>query len=371
MRLTYIHNVNIPSKSANTVQVMRMCSAFSASGCDVELIVPQVGRLPTPRDEDVLDEYGCAEKFAIHRIRQDSTGSFGYAWRASRRAQERKSDIVYGRCIRSCAASAWRGMEVAHEAHGPLSSYSRSGQAAFRWLVRSPRFKRLVVVTNSLAAHFKNSLPHLALAPLVEPNGTDPVDHIAAIRNIAPGMPMRIGYVGSLHPGKGMELIAEIAKTTNHQVIVVGGDKETIGKWKIKVGERVDFLGHMPSRDVSEIINSFDVAVAPYLPIVKGAGSTFNLAEYMSPLKIFEYMAHGRPIIASALPEVSSLVTDGKEVILCDPTNPSEWSVAIERLAADNALREDLGTQALRTFLDRYQRPERATRILRSISNGR
>lgn len=370
MRLTYVHNVNIPSKSANTVQVMRMCSAFAGAGCDVELILPQFNDAPQPSIAETLNEYGCENAFGIRRIRHDFTGSFGYAWRASARAKQRKSDLVYGRCIRSCAASAWRGLRVAHEAHGPLNSYSKSGQAAFKWLTRSPLFVRLVVVTKSLASHYVNALPNIARPPLVEPNGTDPASRIEPIRDLPPEARMRIGYVGSLHAGKGMELIAQIAQSTDHEIVVAGGDNEVIARWKAEVGGRVKFLGHVPSRDVSDLINTFDVALAPYLPVVEGAGSTFNLAEYMSPLKIFEYMAHGRPIIASNLPEVSSLVSNDRELLLCDPTQPSEWTAAIDLLARDTDLRKRLGAQALETFTERYQRPERAVRILQSLSLG-
>lgn len=363
MRLTYIHNAEIPSRGASTVQVMRMCSAFTRLGCDVELIVPHSGEGPALSAAESLAYYGCTDSFAIHRIALGKAAWIGFAWMAAKRAAARGSDLVYGRCVRSCLASGWRGLPVMHEAHGPMEAYSSSGRIAIRALARSSRLARLVVINQALAAYYARALPALARPPIVSPSGTDPVPGTRP-RQGADGARLRVGYVGSLFPGKGMEMIAEIAKQSDHELVVVGGDEGQIAHWKAQTGDRVTFLGFMPNSQVADEIARLDIALAPYGVSVTGAGTSFDLAKWMSPLKLFEYMAHARAIIASDLPAIREVVENGREAVLCPPDDPDAWARAIDDLAADAGKRQRLGQTALDALLCGFTWETRAANIL-------
>lgn len=366
MQLTYIHNAEIPSRGASTVQVMRMCAALARLGCDVELIVPHYDEGEPVSEEESLSFYGCTDRFSLHRIRPGKAGWFGFAWKASKRAAERGSELVFGRCVRSCAMSAWHGLRVMHESHGPMEAYSRSGRWAFHWLVRSPRFRKLVVINRALAKYYQAVFPGLSSEPLVATSGTDPVEGATPKAATPANGRLRIGYVGSLFPGKGMELIAEIAKRSNHDFVVIGGDDSLVAEWRARTDDRVTFLGFVPNREVGSQIEQFDIALAPYGMEVSGGGTNFNLAAWMSPLKLFEYMAYARAIIASDLPAIREVVTDGVEVMLCSPQDPDAWASTIETLAHDASLREGLGQRALDAFLQGFTWEIRARKILRA-----
>lgn len=165
-----------------------------------------------------------------------------------------------------------------------------------------------------------------------------------------------------------MELISQMANRTDHEFIVAGGDDESIARWKAQVGDRVKFLGHVPNRDVSALIDTFDVALAPYLENVGGLSVTFNLASWMSPLKLFEYMAHARAILVSDLPAIREVVRDSEEVLLCNPRDVDDWILGLNRLAQDSGLRERLGRNALSAFLKRFTWDQRAAGILEAIA---
>lgn len=297
-------------------------------------------------------------------------GWFGFAWKASRRAADRESDLVFGRCVRSCAASAWREMPVMFETHGPLQAYSRSGRIAFRWLARSPRLQKLVVINQALVEYYQVAFPVLSAKLLIAPSGTDPVEGAKPKSATLPGHKLRIGYVGSLFPGKGMELIAKISKRSDHEFVVIGGDEVLIAKWKIKTEGKVTFMGFLPNRDVPAQIAQFDIALAPYGLDISGNGTNYNLAKWMSPLKLFEYMAQARTIIVSDLPAIREVVKDQIEAMLCDPQNADEWSRVIDTLADDFALRERLGRHALDSFLRKFTWEKRARSILQSDALG-
>ncbi|MDQ0838839.1 glycosyltransferase involved in cell wall biosynthesis [Sphingomonas faeni] len=255
-----------------------------------------------------------------------------------------------------------------HEAHGPVEAYSKSGNFVFRQLARFSRFRRLVTINGALAQYYITMFPRLLPLLYVAPSGTDPVKQPIHPVQPVPGQQLRVGYVGSMFPGKGMELIAELAMRTDYTFVVAGGDAESIAYWKQKVEGRVEFLGHLPNRDVDALINTFDVALAPYLENVGGLSVTFNLARWMSPLKLFEYMAHARAILVSDLPAIREVVQNDKEVLLCNPRDIEDWILALDRLAQDPGLREKLGRNALSTFLNRFTWDQRAAGILEAIA---
>jgi glycosyltransferase involved in cell wall biosynthesis len=88
----------------------------------------------------------------------------------------------------------------------------------------------------------------------------------------------------------------------------------------------------------------------------------------MSPLKLFEYMAAGRPIIVSDLPVLREVVHDGVDALMCEPENTTAWEEALGRLARDADLRARLGREARAEFLRRHTWTARARAALSGIA---
>jgi glycosyltransferase involved in cell wall biosynthesis len=91
--------------------------------------------------------------------------------------------------------------------------------------------------------------------------------------------------------------------------------------------------------DVPALLRAFDVCVMPF-------PNTPHYRTDMSPLKMFEYMAAGRAIVATDLPSVREVLTDGEDALLATPGSPKELANAIDRLIADPGLRARLGERA-------------------------
>jgi glycosyltransferase involved in cell wall biosynthesis len=106
------------------------------------------------------------------------------------------------------------------------------------------------------------------------------------------------------------------------------------------VADRIVFTGVVPRHLMPAHVAAFDIALQPHV------------VPYASPLKLFEYMALGRPIVAPATPNISEILQDGVDALLFDMHDPEAFRGAVERMIGDPALRERLGDGA-RATIDR------------------
>ena len=104
----------------------------------------------------------------------------------------------------------------------------------------------------------------------------------------------------------------------------------------------VQFTGAIPHADLPGVLGRAHIGVAPFEP---ARHAPLRLGFYWSPLKIFEYMAVGLPVVAPALPRLQRLVADGREGVLYDPADPRGLDKALVALA-DADLRQRMGRAA-------------------------
>jgi glycosyltransferase involved in cell wall biosynthesis len=177
-------------------------------------------------------------------------------------------------------------------------------------------------------------------------------------------------YVGNLYPGKGIEMICALAlQLPNVRFDVVGGDSGAVRSLRknAEATPNLRFHGHVPHARVGQYLAGADVALAPFGSCVLSSKGE-DIARWMSPLKMFEYMAAGKAIVASDLPVLREVVTHGENVILCPPGNLASWKDAILELGADDRLRHCLGSNARRLLESQYTWERRAERVLSGFS---
>jgi glycosyltransferase involved in cell wall biosynthesis len=104
----------------------------------------------------------------------------------------------------------------------------------------------------------------------------------------------------------------------------------------------ITLIGAVPHEDVPAILASADIGVAPF---DLAAHPSLQHEFHWSPLKIFEYMASGLPVVAPRIERLASIVSDGKEGVLYDAADPDALARALERLAAPS-IRQPLGAAA-------------------------
>ncbi len=367
MKITYITPSGVPSKQANTVQVMKMCEAFSQHGHDVRLLCPSNA---TETASDVFAYYDVKSLFEIQRLPWQPFKGYQFSVMAALSAYRSGTDIVYGRSIAGCYFSSLLGLDVVYESHVPADEIHPITDRMFSSLLGSANLSALVVITEALKDYYTSKYDigeEVIVAPdaSTRQDGT-PIDEIRSRDG------QQVGYVGHLYEGKGIEVIVELArKKPDTDFHVVGGTDEDLQKWQSKTDglSNLRFHGHVPPARVGDYLASFDVVLAPYQRDIKGASGNTNLSKWMSPLKIFEYMSAGKPIVCSDLPVLQEVLSDGVNALLCDPDDISQWIEALHRLSTDDELRKSLAERAQSDFEARYSYDARAEQIYNTISD--
>lgn len=370
MKIVYISSSSIPSRAANSIHVMKMCQAISKNGHEVVLLAPDDKDHYEPGVENVFDYYGVEQCFEIIKLPWVKLRGRGYIYGglAALKSCQLKPDLVFGRNTVGCTFSAFMGLPVIFESHTPVTEDSRLGSWLFARLANHPGLKKLVVITHLLKEHYLFNHPYLESKIHVAPDGADPIE--SDIDPLVPknaGTRLQVGYVGHLYKGKGMELVAQLARSCPWADFhVVGGKEADIVFWKDKTcGPNITFHGYLPHSKVATALKAFDVVLLPNQKVVSAhGGGHVDIGKWTSPLKAFEYMAAKKPIIGSDLPVLREVLKDGKNALLCDPENILAWQKALRRLMDETDLADRLAKTAYDEFRKSYTWQARAAKIL-------
>ncbi len=392
-KLLYISLMRLPTEKAHGLQIMQNCEAFADAGCDVTLWVARRWNSREMRAiADPFQYYGIRPNFSVRRIPcldlfplfpPESAGArfafyilqLSYALACALLLLMTRADIYYSRdaFILSILGRLRAKPSLAYEVHQfPPAGRGASLQQGVITSVGS-----VIAVTPRLREDLIRQRGAAPARVIIAHDGIRRArfeqlpEQAAARRQIGwPQDAFIVGYVGRLHTlglDKGVGVLVEaLAGIDGACLALVGGPDEMAGalrsRW-LALGmppERFLYAGQVPPAEVGRFLSAFDVCALP-LP------AATHFAHYASPMKLFEYMACGRAIVASDLPAWSDVVADGDTALLLPPADIAAWSEAIERLRQNAELRAWLGRRARERALARYTWAVRAERILAHI----
>jgi glycosyltransferase involved in cell wall biosynthesis len=284
-------------------------------------------------------------------------------------------DVRYTRSIYAAFWSALYGREIAFEIHEPFDTQGWWLKTIFKYLSRSKNIVKWVFISEALKDATLSSYPSIAEHRcFVANDGADAIqDKPGVDTQVANIGRRRVGYIGSLLKGKAMEIVIPLSKICiDAEFHIVGGKESDIQKLKAQLNKDQDnviFYGFIPPGETPRYIEQFDILIAPYSRgvFVENENDSNNIAQWMSPLKIFEYMSSAKPIIASDLPVLKEVLIHGENSFLCDPDKLESWKDAISELSSDPVLAARIGKSAQSDFLQRHTWQERAGKILKGI----
>jgi glycosyltransferase involved in cell wall biosynthesis len=352
---------------------MKMCQAFANNGHTVTLIVPNRTDSMESDVEDIYEYYDVDKIFQVRYISWLKIRGSGYVYSyfAARVAKQYEPDLVYGRNLIGCFFAVHNRLQVVFESHSPILDENSISAYFFRSLIRNCKFKRLVVITDVLKEHYKKHFPHFADSILIAPDAADEIsDNIEPVVLPNKGKRMQVGYVGHLYPGRGVDIIIGLSMCCPWADFhLVGGNENDISFWKEKSLDQINifFHGFVSPKDAVCFRLAFDVCLAPYQKIVTVSGHQGNTVAWMSPLKVFEYMAAKKPIILSNLPVFNGIFTDGEDVLLAYPESVNSWEMNLKKIRDDNVLSKKIAGNAYALFKQKYTWFVRAQNVIKNI----
>lgn len=358
MRLTYFSGSLIPSTRANSVHVMKMCAAFARQGAEVTLFGKRGG------GENPFEFYGAQDNFSLC-LSPFKNGFLRLLFSACHFLKSEKPDIAYGRDPWMIWLASWRCPVVLE-----LHEVPRGWQGKIvRALLKNKNTKLVVCISNGLKKNIETSFCLSdELTFLVAPDGADAAPHNVGLAFESAGL--AIGYAGSLLPGKGAEVVAALAqKMPDFNFHICGGDAVQIEKVRRSYpAKNITYHGHIAHAKLPSYLAAFDIVLAPYQEDME-LRTGVNIARWISPLKLFEYMAAGKATICSDLPVLREVMRDGETCLLVPPADEAAWQAAIERLVQDTPLRFRLGQQARTDLEANYTWDKRAANLLGAVKN--
>ncbi|MFC1665517.1 glycosyltransferase family 4 protein [Pseudomonadota bacterium] len=370
--LFYLASASVPSDAANSIHVVHMGAALSNIGFDVVIVSPRDKFYYRISALEVAHDYGVNEEL---RFSSAWLPTFrGGGWLCKNHFKMKlvrgRPDYVYGRNLAGCLEAARLGLPTTLEVHLPRWKFSQQKRNAFEALIKCSSFQAVVVISEALSKELLSTYPELAGRVIVAHDAA-PYFECPSPVPLERSQPMNVLYAGSLYAGKGMELLLEIAPACPWAMFrILGGTDEDISKWMALIPggvKNIRFLGRKPHSLVREQMIQADVLVAPYQSRVSVHGGGGNVAQWMSPLKIFEYMEANRPIIASNLPVLGEILTHRRNALMASPDDVDEWVAALQELRCEPNLARSIARCAREDFESKYSWRSRAIHIMESL----
>lgn len=355
-----------------------MCQAFAFAGHDVTLIAQKPEKQNSI--DDIYNFYAVENNFNLLTLQRAGIRGGGlYALLALKQLTKEHPDLVYGRDAASCLLATYFKHSVVFETHAPKEFNNSISKYLYKKLLISKRTKKVVVITKALKKHYQRTHPEVASKIIVAADGADPFpEHLQSTDLLGCQNTLNVGYIGSLYPGKGIEVIQQLSNACSEiNFHVFGGQEGEVAYWKKQMTGNTNtfFYGFQPPSLVPSCINALDILLLPNQNVVygtptKASKTPTNIGQWTSPLKLFEYMSSGKPIISSDLPVLREVLQNNRNAILVPPTAIDAWKNALYRVSNNPSLAKSLGETAKKDFMANYTWQKRAEKIIKLVTNN-
>jgi glycosyltransferase involved in cell wall biosynthesis len=380
--ILYFADTRFPIERANGMQTMATCHALAARGHRVNLIARPDPSTP-PRDPFAFYGFSPLPQLHIETVAggtNQRTRRAHFLLSAVRRTLTTRPDVVYTRDLGVAGfllkLPAARRPPLVYESHGYAVVVAQEMPALLGKPELTPSHQKIqrlhrrerrvwqhadayVTITHALADDLAAEYG-LRERVFVVPDGA----RIPAPQP-PPGASSRptAVYAGHLYPWKGVDLFVKALQLApSLGGMVIGGhsrepDFVRVGELvqQLGIADRVHLTGAIPPAEVAARLATATLLV---LPNIRSRISE----RYTSPLKLFEYLAAGKPIVAADLPSFREVLTDNETALLVTPDDPRRWADAMTRVASDRQLAERLG-RAAAAIAPTYSWERRAERI--------
>jgi len=376
MKLIYITNNRLPTEKAHGIQIAKMCESFAKQGVDLELVYP---KRRNKIEEDFFGYYNIKKDFKLTKLWcLDLTGiipKIGFRLQSITFAKsaylyllfKKYKGLIYSRDQFSSMFLSLNN-KIVFELH----SLPKNIKFHHRYFLK--RMYKIIAISQGL----KNDLIKLGIPKdkiLTAPDGVD-LKNFKKIKESKKELRKELDlpfdkkivlYTGHLYKWKGVYILAQAANDLpgDYLIVFVGGTEHNLGKFKKFIKDNnlknILLLGHKKNEVIPQYLKSADVLILP------NSGKERISSHYTSPMKLFEYMASGVPIVASDLPSIREILNKNNSVLV-GADNPGELSNGIKNILQNKELADRISKQA-REEVKNYIWEKRAKKILDFISD--
>ncbi len=371
--IAYIVPSRIPGTAANAIHTMKMAQALLE--IDPALLSITVKGVGDCSPETIKSVYGLQK--APQLVRLAAKGRYGihlFNIRAALRARLKGAKCVLSRSIGAATMAARLGLPTIYECHAPPQGFEKK---YWNLLTRSKQCKRIIVISNALRNIILERIPGADKLDIVVAHDGVDLDRFRNLGDAAttkhkagrdPSRPIA-AYAGHLYAGRGIEIILACAKALpDWDFVLAGGTKQDVQNFTDETARlglsNIEFWGFVPNSTLAEKLSIADVLLMPYQKTVAVSSGSLDTAQWMSPLKMFEYLAMGRAIISSDLPVLRE-VLNSENAALVEADSPASWIKALQNLETAEA-RLPLINAASKS-VGQYDWRKRAASILQDI----
>ena len=327
-KIIYIAEFSLPNMSAYAVHVLKMCDNFSKFN-KVELILPYKDN--KYNFSQIKKEYNLKNKFEIKGIFNSKSSlnlfyRIVFALKIKSYVKNSLFSMIISRSIIPSLILGCSDIKNILEIHTELTG-------ATKYIFKLKNIKKVIKNLKFIVLNFElvkilglNNNSTIILEDAVESNDFKINNSKKIIKACA--------YSGSFAAGKGIEMIYSLAKKSPEIEFHAYGNINTLDKKfkDISIPKNLHFMGFVSYNKVTKILPRYKILLMPYQNKVGVLIKGIDVSKYFSPLKLFEYMASGRPIIASNLKVYRNILKHNYNSILLKQDNITDWTIAIKKI---------------------------------------
>lgn len=337
-KINYIAFSAIPSVLPSSLQIVKTCDSFCTHKYNVTLIKPGTG----DKRFSLKKYYGLQNSIKIKEFKFFKNFPRGFKFYLYCLCClffiiKSGNSVTITRNYIICYLLTLFKKKVILEIHHDINIEGRITKFLIKNLnfLNKENLINIIAITNSVKNLFINKYQ-------VKPNKIKVLPSGSSMRiNHKPtcfyNKRLKIGYFGSLSLSKGINTIIKLSKIDKeNDYYIYGGTQEEINNIKKRSNYKNLFLSKaIPYANLAKIMTRMDLLTIPYTQKVSSAGEVDDISKYTSPLKLFDYLAAGKVIIASDLKVFREVISSKNAFFVKNFENIFEWKKII-KIAKDN-----------------------------------
>ena len=335
MVINYLAITDIPSRHANALQIIQMSNAIIENGHKVNLIIPNLKSL----NQSVKSYYDVSSKINLIRLGKKKNkltkiDNILLPLKLVFKNSFIKKDIIITRnLVISFVFIIFRIKHIL-ELHDDLKISGNILSKLFKVLrlLNSSCILRLIFITNNLKKFISENYNYNGKNFKILPDATSIITKKLPLK--LKKNKFKIGYFGSIYKSRGIDLILKLAKLDKKNVYYIYGgtefDKKILKKIKLK---NLKINSHISYKKVKKKISKMDILLMPYTEKVTTAGDVSNIINFMSPMKMFDYLGSGKILITSNIKVLKEILKNNyNSIIIKKYKDVNSWKKQIDRI---------------------------------------